>query len=315
MSERLTEKKKQIVEKAVELFSQKGFENTSIEDITNSLGMAKGTLYLYYKSKRDLLLDCIGRLTTMIVPKEVWENIRGETDFKMRHQKRLEAFLRAFPTFCGILDIVNASFQSNDQRLAKKASETFRLLASPIIRDIHWAINHGIARPVNEEITAYCMLGMGEGLGNVLKIHPEYSVEMLAETASDFLMRGIGSQAHKNGVHPHILQWELIDSNDCRVHLRNIRFNEKGFLPGKYGRGALRVFLKNIVSLTVTCDENSCSVSIIPEKGNPVVLSIDGTIMLSGETDMGLYSIPMNHVKSLVLSPDPDFAGEKHPEN
>jgi len=51
--------KEQILKKAAELFSKKGFHLTKIEDITESLSIAKGTFYLYFKSKEELLRKII----------------------------------------------------------------------------------------------------------------------------------------------------------------------------------------------------------------------------------------------------------------
>lgn len=45
------------MEKAIELFSKKGVEATSIQDITNACGISKGAFYLSFKSKDDLLLE------------------------------------------------------------------------------------------------------------------------------------------------------------------------------------------------------------------------------------------------------------------
>lgn len=41
------------------LFMEKGYENTTIQDITNELGMSKGAIYHHYKSKADIL-DALG---------------------------------------------------------------------------------------------------------------------------------------------------------------------------------------------------------------------------------------------------------------
>lgn len=52
--------KERILETALVLFSQKGYEGTSIRDITAALGLTKSALYRHYKSKEDIwnaLLD------------------------------------------------------------------------------------------------------------------------------------------------------------------------------------------------------------------------------------------------------------------
>ena len=36
------------------LFAEKGYENTSIEEITATVGVAKGTLYYHFSSKEEI---------------------------------------------------------------------------------------------------------------------------------------------------------------------------------------------------------------------------------------------------------------------
>ena len=49
------ERRQEIVETARELFQKKNYESTTMQDIMNALGIAKGTIYHYFKSKEDLL--------------------------------------------------------------------------------------------------------------------------------------------------------------------------------------------------------------------------------------------------------------------
>ena len=48
-------KKEQILEAATKLILKKGYSHTSVEDITNEMGIAKGSFYTYFKSKNLLL--------------------------------------------------------------------------------------------------------------------------------------------------------------------------------------------------------------------------------------------------------------------
>lgn len=52
-------KKEQIVEAAMSLILKNGYSHTSVEDITNSIGIAKGSFYTYFKSKNLLLRTII----------------------------------------------------------------------------------------------------------------------------------------------------------------------------------------------------------------------------------------------------------------
>jgi AcrR family transcriptional regulator len=50
-------KKDAIYSCAKELFSEKGFKNTNVPDITEKAGIATGTFYLYYVSKEQLFME------------------------------------------------------------------------------------------------------------------------------------------------------------------------------------------------------------------------------------------------------------------
>jgi len=53
------QRKQQIFDAAVKVFSQKGFDQSTIPDIAQEAGVAVGTIYNYYQSKHDLLLSII----------------------------------------------------------------------------------------------------------------------------------------------------------------------------------------------------------------------------------------------------------------
>ena len=46
--------KRKIFDTSLKLFSEKGFDATSIEEITAIVGVAKGTLYYHFKSKEEI---------------------------------------------------------------------------------------------------------------------------------------------------------------------------------------------------------------------------------------------------------------------
>ena len=51
------EAKKRIIAAGVEVMSEKGYSQTTMEDIAAHLGVSKGALYLYFKSKEDLIVE------------------------------------------------------------------------------------------------------------------------------------------------------------------------------------------------------------------------------------------------------------------
>jgi len=54
-AEKKKKRKKQILEAALTLFNDNGYENTSIEQIARTAGVGKGTIYGYFETKKDII--------------------------------------------------------------------------------------------------------------------------------------------------------------------------------------------------------------------------------------------------------------------
>ena len=63
-------KKEQILEAAMSLILKNGYSHTSVEDITNSIGIAKGSFYTYFKSKNLLLRTIIEEQIESIIEQQ-----------------------------------------------------------------------------------------------------------------------------------------------------------------------------------------------------------------------------------------------------
>lgn len=61
------ERKNEILDRANELFCEKGFEGTSTNDILKAVGIARGTLYYHFKSKGDIMDALIERYNKHIL--------------------------------------------------------------------------------------------------------------------------------------------------------------------------------------------------------------------------------------------------------
>lgn len=48
-----------ILNAAIELFNEKGFESTKTNEIAKSAGVAEGTIFRYYKTKKDILMSIV----------------------------------------------------------------------------------------------------------------------------------------------------------------------------------------------------------------------------------------------------------------
>ena len=56
------ERKNQILNAAEDVFTRKGLDDARMDDIAEETGLSKGTLYLYFKSKDDLIIAILDRI-------------------------------------------------------------------------------------------------------------------------------------------------------------------------------------------------------------------------------------------------------------
>ncbi|MGL5701909.1 MAG: TetR/AcrR family transcriptional regulator [Cetobacterium sp.] len=84
----LKEKKEQILEAAKDVLLKKGIFKTRVEDITNDLGIAKGSFYTYFKSKDMLLEEIIERVYK--IREEELELLLGQP---LNYRDQLKSFI------------------------------------------------------------------------------------------------------------------------------------------------------------------------------------------------------------------------------
>ena len=74
------EKKQSLVQSAWDLFLEKGVSKTSVDEIVRRANVAKGTFYLYFRDKNDLLQSVVDRTCTHIL-RDAYEHVkRCKTD-------------------------------------------------------------------------------------------------------------------------------------------------------------------------------------------------------------------------------------------
>lgn len=85
----MEEKKIDIMHAAMQFFSKKGFESTSMQEIANEAGMSKGSLYKYFESKEELLIDVFKFNHNNMVGKAKYINIDDTLDPKEKFKRTL----------------------------------------------------------------------------------------------------------------------------------------------------------------------------------------------------------------------------------
>jgi AcrR family transcriptional regulator len=90
--EELTDKQKKIIVSAIESFAEKGFSATSTSEIAKKAGVAEGTIFRHYKTKKDLLLAIVSPVMAKFVAPFIIKDLK-----KILHQdyEHFEDFLTA----------------------------------------------------------------------------------------------------------------------------------------------------------------------------------------------------------------------------
>lgn len=87
----LSEKQQAVLTACLELFSEKGFENTSTADIAKRAHVAEGTVYKHFRTKEDILTAILKPMTDTVVPEVAAEFV---DQIEPNRFDTLEALLR-----------------------------------------------------------------------------------------------------------------------------------------------------------------------------------------------------------------------------
>ncbi|MNO27861.1 Fatty acid metabolism regulator protein [compost metagenome] len=91
--EKMTSKQISILQAAIEVFSEKGYAAAATSEIAQKAGVAEGTIFRYYKTKKDLLLSIIGPAMSRMLAPFIMRNFNVVLDVPY---DSFEEFLRAF---------------------------------------------------------------------------------------------------------------------------------------------------------------------------------------------------------------------------
>jgi len=121
------DKRSKILDVALQLFNDIGYHETTLDEVAKQADIAKGTLYLYFKSKDDLFIQC------MIDGSEEWmtrarEIIGGPDGIRDRLRKlvqlQIDVFTRNGPMIQQF--ILRKRATSHDSALARRMMKKMR---------------------------------------------------------------------------------------------------------------------------------------------------------------------------------------------
>ncbi len=119
-------RRQQIVVAAKKVFSDKGFNRATMDDIANEAEVSPGTLYLYFKNKEDLYASLSVRILQYLQIRV--EQIVNEE--KMQPEQKLDALVEA------MFDVYEFDPLVIINMFHLQSSETLKNLSSEVLNDI-----------------------------------------------------------------------------------------------------------------------------------------------------------------------------------
>ena len=154
----------EILQAARQVFARRGFTDASMEEIAQVAGLAKGTLYLYYPSKRELyraalraglveLCDALERAIT--AAPTLSKRVAAYVGTKVTHFDEHRDFFRIY-----LAEFANAACGGVDPDFRDLSQRQSRMLEAAI----RAGIKSGEARPVAAEEAAHAISDLTKGV-------------------------------------------------------------------------------------------------------------------------------------------------------
>lgn len=170
------ERRTQILEAAMVVFARRGFDQARMDDIAQEVGLSKGALYLYYKSK-DAIISAILQFFFSQVMKKLQSFLESEEQPSVREQLlRLNQYYVAEMKW--MVSLLPLSFQfyavaarqKTVRQFLKRYFKDYREVLAALVQR---GIDRGEFRPVRAEQVAIAIAALYEGLALLWMVDPE----------------------------------------------------------------------------------------------------------------------------------------------
>lgn len=157
------QKKKQLKEKelfsaAYDLFIKNSIEKTSIDDIAKKAGVAKGTFYLYFNDKYDILNQLILKKSNEIIKKALAEtNALGSENFRERTLFFIDYIINYLKHNESLLKLINKNISWGLYRKAMMKPEAYNNVKKVLDIFINNLTNEGMKKE-EAEMTLFMII-------------------------------------------------------------------------------------------------------------------------------------------------------------
>lgn len=192
----MAETRVRLVNAAIEEFAREGFDGANINHITQTAGVATGTIYNYFHSKNDLMLAILTEIGTAHLA-YIAEQIRQEDDFEKRVQIIFNAgfeYLQKIPYQANVLfAMLQGTNMIFKQHLNQIYQPMFLLISDEILIP---GMQKGIFQQLDPASTTLMIMTFYLGIGSIVDKNGDTSLD-LKEVAA-FVLRALGTKQPAN---------------------------------------------------------------------------------------------------------------------
>lgn len=86
------ETQKKLLETSIDLIIKKGYDNVTVSEICSACQVAKGTFYIYFESKKDIVIKILKDINHTMLNDKVWDDSATATEQFMEY---IELYMRS----------------------------------------------------------------------------------------------------------------------------------------------------------------------------------------------------------------------------
>jgi AcrR family transcriptional regulator len=184
-------KEQEIISVAARLFKEKGYRATTLEDIAADVGMLKGSLYYYIKSKEELLY-LIVRDPIRQAYNKLDEIVSSDAPIVAKIAQAITNHIESFHEHYPHIAVYLHDYHHLMQQLQKNAIETpkhYQRLWAVLLQQ---GVESGILRDdLNVKVTGYAILGMCNWLYRWYNPNGTLSAQEIAEVFTKLILEGL----------------------------------------------------------------------------------------------------------------------------
>ncbi|MER3455313.1 MAG: hypothetical protein C4304_00115 [candidate division GAL15 bacterium] len=190
------ERRQQIVRAALEVFSVRGYDKATVRSIARRAGLAEGTVYLYFRSKQDLLFAVWEQMTVL----EVLPSLRRvEVAPPGTEEEVLAAVLRdQFHTLVryGSFFRLVMHRADVDPEFRRRVRARLREFLEEVLRVVEQGVRRGALADLNPEVVVRALGALLRGMALFDRYDPRplfhrYPVEEVARQLARLVLYGL----------------------------------------------------------------------------------------------------------------------------